>query len=160
MLLSDAEMRPLALGLADLNVLRYTRTVGRFDLFDTAAQGARTARGEAERPWSPVHVSGTRDGSGNLAIAWQRRTRIGGYLAWARDDLTPPLGEASEAYEVDILDGAGAVVRTITGLIGPACAYSAADQTTDFGTPQAAVDVAVYQVSAAVGRGRARAATV
>ena len=32
--------------------------------------------------------------------------------------------------------------------------YTAADQTTDFGGPQGAVDVTIYQLSAAVGRGR------
>jgi hypothetical protein len=38
--------------------------------------------------------------------------------------------------------------------------YSAADQTTDFGAPQGAVEVAVYQVSGAVGRDFAGRATV
>jgi hypothetical protein len=32
--------------------------------------------------------------------------------------------------------------------------YTAADQTTDFGGPQGALGVAIYQLSAAVGRGR------
>ena len=38
--------------------------------------------------------------------------------------------------------------------------YSAADQTTDFGAPQSAIDIAVYQLSAVVGRGFAGRATV
>jgi hypothetical protein len=37
--------------------------------------------------------------------------------------------------------------------------YTAADQTTDFGAPQGAVVIAVYQMSAAVGRGFAGRAT-
>jgi hypothetical protein len=158
-LLPDAETKALALDLGDRDATRYARTVGRFDGFDAAAVRPRVARGEAERPWSPVHVGGTRDGAGNLTIAWRRRTRIGGHLAWRRPDLEAPLGEAGEGYVVEVMDGA-AVKRTIAGLAAPSCAYSAADQETDFGAVQAAVSVRVYQVSAAVGRGRPRAATV
>lgn len=32
-------------------------------------------------PWSPVHVAGIRNGAGDLAVTWIRRTRFGG--AWA-----------------------------------------------------------------------------
>jgi hypothetical protein len=70
-----------------------------------------------------------------------------------------PLNEASEAYEVDVLDGAGQVVRTLSST-SASVAYSATDQTTDFGAPQNAIEVAVYQISAAVGRGFAGRATV
>jgi hypothetical protein len=45
------------------------------------------------------------------------------------------------------------VVRTITGLSTPTATYTSAQQTTDFGSPQAEVFVRVYQVSATVGRG-------
>lgn len=60
--------------------------------------------GRAEQPYAPVHIAGTRDGSNDLMIAWVRRTRIGGELV----DLTGavPLGDASEAYEVDIRNAA------------------------------------------------------
>ncbi len=103
-----------------------------------------------------MHISGSRNGAGDLTITWVRRTRYGG--DW-RDLVDVPLNEASEAYEVDVLDGAGAVVRTLSST-SPSVTYTAADQTTDFGAPQAAVDVAVYQLSAAVGRGFAGRATV
>ena len=64
-------------------------------------------------PYAPVHVTGSRNPSGDLAVAWVRRTRLGG--AWRDGTGTVPLGEASEAYEVDILDGpGGSVLRTIT----------------------------------------------
>lgn len=81
-------------------------------------------------------------------------------MAWRRSDLEPPLGEASEGYVVEVMDGA-TVKRTIAGLTTPGCTYSTAEQTADFCAPQAAaVFVRVYQVSAAVGRGRPGAATV
>jgi hypothetical protein len=81
-----------------------------------------------------------------------RRTRYSG--EW-RDLVDVPLHEASELYEVDVLDGAGQAVRT-----GPSVTYGAADQITDLGALQGAVDVAVYQMSAAVGRGFAGRAIV
>ena len=70
-----------------------------------------------------------------------------------------PLNESSEAYEVDVLDSAGQILRTLSST-SPSIAYSAADQTADFGGLQAAVDLAVYQASAAVGRGFAGRATL
>ena len=105
--------------------------------------------GVALKPYAPCHIRGTRDGSDNLTLTWVRRTRIGG--EW-RDGVDVPLGEREEAYEIDILDSTGAVVRTIEATSETA-AYSAADQTTDFGAPQALITVVIYQVSEAVGRG-------
>jgi len=69
-----------------------------------------------------------------------------------------PLAEDAEAYEIDILDGAS-VVRTIASG-APACAYTAAAQTADFGAPQGTLSVAVYQMSAAHGRGTPKLAVV
>ena len=107
------------------------------------------------RPLSPVQISGSRDGSENLTITWTRRARIN--AGW-RDDVDVPLDEASEAYEVDILNG-GAVVRTLTASTASA-GYTAAQQTTDFGSTQSAVEIRVYQMSEIVGRGHAAEATV
>ena len=69
-----------------------------------------------------------------------------------------PLSEESELYEVDILDGS-TVVRTIK-ISSPTASYSAADQTTDFGSAQSSIDVKIYQLSAVVGRGYAAEAAV
>ena len=62
-----------------------------------------------------------------------------------------PLGETSEAYEVEILNGA-AVVRTVAAA-SPTVTYTAAQQTADFGSVQSAIALRVYQLSAATGRG-------
>ena len=108
------------------------------------------------KPYAPVHVRGSRNGAGDLTITWLRRTRFSG--EW-RDLVDVPLNEASEAYEVDALDGAGQAVRTLSSMT-PTLTYTAADQTTDFGSPLSAVDIAVYQLSTAVGRGFAGRATL
>jgi hypothetical protein len=63
-----------------------------------------------------------------------------------------PLSELTEEYEVEIMNG-GSVVRTFTGLTSPTVTWTAAMQTTDFGSTQSSVSWRVYQVSDAVGRG-------
>jgi hypothetical protein len=106
------------------------------------------------RPLSPVHVRGAR-ASGDLSVSWIRRTRSGGDT-WEAADV--PLGEDSESYEIDILDGTTAK-RTLTAMT-PLVVYASADQVTDFGSPQAAVSVHIYQMSTLFGRGAPRAAIV
>lgn len=100
------------------------------------------------RPYAPVHVRMTRDSANDdLTITWVRRTRFGGDSL----DDPAPLNEESEAYQLDILDGAD-VVRTLSST-APSVVYSAADQTADFGSVQTSLHLVVYQMSAAIGRG-------
>lgn len=125
------------------------------DIGDTNyGQGNHAFRGIARRPFAPVHVRARRVG-GDVTLTWVRRTRLGGDT-WEQAEVA--LGEASEAYEVDILAG-DEVVRTLRSAT-PAVAYPAADQRSDFGAPQASLACRVYQVSATFGRGKARAAVV
>ena len=114
-----------------------------------------TFAGVGRRPLSPVHVRGRRS-NGDLTISWIRRTRIGGD-SW--DQLEVPLAEDTEAYEVDVLASSGAVLRTLSAP-SSSIVYSAMQQIADFGAPQAAVAVNVYQLSRSFGRGSRRAATV
>jgi hypothetical protein len=103
-------------------------------------------------PLSPVHVRAVRDSAG-IHIGWIRRTRIGGD-SWDPADV--PLGEDTEAYEVDVLSESS-VVRTLIAST-PAALYPAAAELADFGSPQTSLSVRVYQLSAAAGRGHPAAA--
>lgn len=110
-----------------------------------------TYTGNDLKPYSPVHIGGWRDAAGDLTLTWVRRTRVGG--EW-KDGVDAQLGETSEAYDVEILSGAGgSVVRTFSGVTSPTVFYSAAQQVTDFGSAQSTVYVRVYQLSSVVGRG-------
>jgi hypothetical protein len=171
---TDADMRsPLAAGarfvllnaavtridLASAEIgLPYTWRYGpaNRDLGDAGyVERVHAFRGLGRRPLSPVHVHGRRSG-GDLLIEWIRRTRIGGD-SW--DAVEVPLGEDVERYEVDILDGT-TVVRTLSSS-SPTVTYTAAEQTTDFGSPQSSLSIRVHQLGAAWGRGApAAAATV
>ncbi|EDX78910.1 hypothetical protein BBAL3_67 [Brevundimonas sp. BAL3] len=59
---------------------------------------------------------------------------------------------------MEVMNGA-TVVRTLS-VTTPTAIYTAAQQTADFGAPQASIAVRIYQMSATVGRGRAALATL
>jgi hypothetical protein len=143
--------------VTELGIERFYKTVTKGRTGATADGEAFTNEGEGLKPFSPVHVRFARDGSDNATITFTRRTRLacrfGGTLG-----IAVPLGEASESYELEVWDSAYATLkRTIvatTSTAGVASfAYSAADQTTDFGSAQLTIYVRGYQRSAAVGRG-------
>ena len=95
------------------------------------------------RPLSPVHIAAARAPAGDIAIAWIRRSRIDGDN-W--DAPETPLGESSERYRVEILDGGGDVLRAIE-TAASAATYSAADQVADFGQLPAELAIAVVQIA-------------
>jgi Putative phage tail protein len=134
--------------LDEVGLARFYRAVSIGSDPSLPAAVAFTNTAASLKPYAPVHVQGSRNGGGDLTITWVRRTHYSG--DW-RDLVDVPLNEASEAYEVDVLDGTGQVLRVLSSAT-PSVVYAAADQTADFGAPQAAVDVSVYQISAAVGR--------
>jgi hypothetical protein len=107
----------------------------------------------ALRPLRPVHLRGRRTGAG-VQFDWIRRARFDAD-SWTSE---APLGEASEAYAVEILDGEN-VVRTLDAA-APSVLYASADEIADFGAAQASLHVRVAQVSATVGRGFAAEAVV
>lgn len=115
---------------------------------ETSSEETYTYTGVNLKPLSPVWATGSRDGSGNLTIGWTRRTRIGGKWKNGRD---ASLGEGVESYEIDIYSGS-TVVRTLTSSTN-SVSYTAAQQTTDFGSTQSVVACKIYQLSQTVGRG-------
>lgn len=152
----DAAVTEIPLDVSELNVpLNWRSGPGNRDIADASYETRLHAfEGVGLKPLSPVHVRGRRS-AGDIMLSWTRRTRIGGD-AWEFADV--PLGEGSEAYEVDVMDGT-AVKRVLTSA-APSVVYSNADQISDFGSPQASLSVRVVQISADVGRGFARGATI
>lgn len=154
-----SRMVRVAQSTADIGILKQYKPVsGGRTLAATEAQDF-TNEGTGLKPYAPVLLGGGRDASGNITLTWVRRNRISG--EW-RDGVDVPNSEASESYVVEICtDGTFAsVARTISGLTSPSASYSAANQTTDFGSPQSTVYFRVYQLSAIVGRGHAATGSV
>lgn len=113
--------------------------------------GPATMTGRGRRPLSPTRLRGRRDpATGDWALSWIRRTRIGGDN-W--EQLEVPLGEDSERYHLQILSGeTGTVLRALT-LDAPAYLYPIVQQTADFGAPSYAFWARVAQISASYGDG-------
>ncbi len=109
--LLDEHVTAIARGLDALGQTMQLRVIaaGR-DHGDPAAVAlTATPQATALRPLAPVHLRARRTGDG-VTFTWIRRTRRDGD-SW--DAIEVPLGEASEAYELDVLDGA-TVKRTLT----------------------------------------------
>jgi hypothetical protein len=150
-LLQTTGLRRISMDAAEVGGTRYWRgvTVGR--TIDTAPSQSAVFGGVSSKPLSPVTLRVTRDGSNNITFAWDRRSR----LSASFDAYSLPLGEAVEAYRVRVYsDGTFATVEREFAITTTASqAYSAADQTADFGSAQNPVHWRVAQISDTVGEG-------
>lgn len=133
----------------------YFRSLRAGGNWDDAVEQSFVYNAEAFRCFSPVGIEGERDSGDDLTVTWIRRARWGAEWMSGTDI---PLGEATESYEIDIMDGT-AVVRTLTATT-PTAVYTAAQQIEDFGSTQSSVSVKIYQMNALVGRGHAGEATL
>lgn len=151
-LLDPLDWETATLALGELGATRFFRAVGLGQLFEDAEIVSMTFTGRDLKPYAPVHGRAVKSGSPpDIVLSWVRRTRIGGELRDGTGEV--PLAEASEAYEVDILDGpGGSVKRTLTST-SPTVTYANADVVADFGSVPSQLSFVVYQMSAAVGRG-------
>ena len=154
-LLSVSTMERIDMASGDLGAEYIYRAVSFGMNFETGSMRAFTNIGRGSMPCSPVHIAGSRDGANDLTITWMRRTRIMG--EW-QDYVDAPLGEDTESYEIDIYDGA-TIVRTISA-VTETTIYTAVQQTADGLTPGAPVTLQAFQLSAQIGRGFPRQATV
>lgn len=97
------------------------------------------------RPYAPVHLRGAATGS-DLAISWERRTRLEGD-SWLGIDVL--LNEESESYVLRIMDGQSVVREVTTSTL--AYTYTAAQKALDGVSAPYGVEVA--QVSQRFGAG-------
>ena len=138
--------------LSDINSQLYYKGVTAGQDINAGTTQTVTLVGRDLKPYSPTTPVGQLS-AGNWTIGWNRRTRLGGNLA----DLTGvvPLAEDGQGYQVDILklvSGNLTVVRSFV-VVTNSVTYTAAQQTTDFGSPQTSIQVNVYQISGQVGKG-------
>jgi hypothetical protein len=147
-LLSTSMIRTAA-NDAEIDIVRHYKGVTLGKNIETASAVAFTNTSQALKPYAPTHILGSIDGSNNWNLTWKRRTRVGG--EW-RDYVDATLGEATESYEVVIMDGA-TPKRTLTSST-ESVQYTSAQQVTDFGSNQTTIEVNIYQISATVARGQ------
>ena len=117
-----------------------------------------TPMGVGLRPFSVVHVDQPwrrPRTPGDLTIRWTRRSRALSADSWGA--VEAPLAEESEAYEVEILDGA--TVKRVLSTSGTSALYTAAWQTSDWGAPLGpgdTLDIRIFQLSTLTGRSAAK----
>lgn len=152
-LMTYAGLRRASGEVADIGQVRYLKAVTNGRPAASATSESFTNEAVGLLPFSPVGFTVERDASNNCTLGWTRRTRLFTRIGGTGGSYAP-LGEATEAYEVDVYSTSGyvTVVRTISATSETA-AYSAAQQTSDALTPGDPLYVRVYQISAAVGRG-------
>lgn len=140
----------------DLGSLRYYKAASAGQLLSAVTAETITPAGITLKPFSPVNARVDREAADHV-ITWSRRTRLSTRLVGALP-IYAPLGEETEAYEVDIFASSGAaiagtpVLRTISAAGVASCTYTSAQRATD-GTGSTVVYMRIYQLSAAVGRG-------
>ena len=99
------------------------------------------------RPLAPCQLRGRRAGS-DVLFAWIRRTRIDGD-SW--DIAEVPLGEDSESYRLDVMQGS--IVKRSVTVDTPEYLYPASAIAADFGADPGSFTLRIAQLSAVYGRG-------
>ncbi len=145
----DSSLLVLGSGLAGLGMTNTFRVgPSARDYADPACVSVvATTSSKAFRPFAPVQAKAKRSTAG-VTISFLRRGRVDSD-GWEPVDI--PLGEDSEAYEIQIFR-AGAAVRLL-GTTSPQVLYASADELADFGTVQTSLVLSISQRSASVGRG-------
>ncbi|MBA3588309.1 phage tail protein [Methylibium sp.] len=151
-LLGATTIRTLAIESAQIGSELDYRAVSIGDTLENTANEELTITAERLRPFAPVDLRALRDvASGDIALSWGRRTRLSHRFLAA--GVAVPLGEDSEAWVVKVWDASYTTLKRTIAATTASAAYSAAQQTTDFGSTQATVYLTVTQTSAAVGAG-------
>lgn len=151
-LLAASGMRFLELESAALGRLRYYKAATAGQRLSSAVAETITPAGVGLECFSPVDLRADRTTS-DTVLTWKRRTRLSTRLVGPLP-IYAPLGEASEAYEVDIYaDGTYATLKRTLSASSATVTYTSAQQTADFGSGQSVLYCKVYQLSGNVGRG-------
>lgn len=157
-LLDASTLKRISSSTAEIGLSRLYKAPAAGGSLDQTPAVPFTSAAIGLKPLSPVHLSAGRNSAGDVIINWTPRTRISG--EW-RDGADSPIGEAIQAYEVEIWDATYTTLkRTLTGISTPTVTYTSAQQVTDFGSNQATVYARVYQLSATVGRGFPRSGAI
>ena len=160
--LNDATVTPQSENLSAKGQTRWFKAVGSGRSLLSTVSTQTVYQPRDLMPYAPVQIKRTKNGSGDITISWERRTRMGGNLM---DDIGDvPLNEGSKAYEVYVL--AEPFDGDLSTGEPPKTFLKKFDATTESVTWLASdiggtayrpnidsLHVVVYQVSTAVGRG-------
>ena len=145
-------LRYVAIDLPSLSAARYYKGVTLGKSLASVVAESFTCQGVSLKPLAPVNLRSTVGTGNQITVTWDRRTRLACTFTGGAG-VSVPLGELTEAYDVDVVLISGSVLkRTITATSASAV-YTASMQTTDGISGSTPIRFDVYQMSAVVGRG-------
>jgi len=147
-ILNTSSIGIIGLSSSEYDLERLYKAVSNGSYIEDAIDKTFAFKGISQECYSPVHLGGGRDASGNITLKWVRRSRVNN--TW-NNKVDVPLGEDTEAYEIDILSGT-TIKRTLTSSTNTV-QYTSAMQIADFGSNKTLLDFKVYQMSTLRGRG-------
>jgi hypothetical protein len=150
----DTALVPLPTSEADLG-LPWNWRIGpasRPPSDDSFVATSFTPQGTGLRPFRPAHLRAARPADGAIAFSWIRRSRDLAADSWVLPEV--PLGEEVEAYDLELRNTSGALIRTVAGLDRPAFTYSAQMIAQDLASLAPRFTVRVFQIGR-LGRGTA-----
>lgn len=153
--LMDDALETLTLPISNLGVAWTLRAVTIGDLLSVGDENVHTVAPNSLRPYTPAHPRAVKDVAGDVTISWVRRARIDGGI---RDYIDIPLIENSEQYDVAVMSGS-TVLRSWR-VTSASVLYTAAQQTTNFGSAPTTLSLRTNQLSTLVVPGNALSTTV
>lgn len=151
-LLDQNTVHFIASNLQSIGADKLLRAVTKGRRIDQASDLAFSYDAVNLTPLSPCDLNGHRHPTtGDWTISWTPRSRL---AVEPFSGLATPLGESSEAYELEVWDDTYTTLkRTIGGLTSATAQYTSAFESADFGITKSALPVKVRQISSIVGRG-------
>lgn len=142
-LLTTDSVRAFSLPFTSLNVGRTYKLVTNGQRVDAARPVSFASPGYDLKPYSLLNITATINGDGDIEIAADRRTRIGGDSIGGPAGGAIPLGEAFELYRADFFDSSDPTTENRTDAVNGSTprtsetlpfVYTAAQYAADFGT--------------------------
>lgn len=147
---------------ADLNVANTMVAISAQTTTESQPSFVFTDTGNSLKPPTVYVYRRFRDADGDVEVDWFPRVRRNG--EWDDgSDVTIAPNDTPETYSIDVLtapNGSVQATYSVTGTLSGAFVYTSAEQTTDFGSPQATIYLAIYEISTIVGRGNGIGVTV
>lgn len=144
----DARLRNATHSVGDVGNPLFVKGVTLNKVLDSVTAENFTDTGVRLRPFSVAQLRVVAAGA-DMQLSWERRTRA--QYRYSGDNPVVPLGELSEAYRVQVFDGA-ALVRTVE-VTSPTYTYAAADAAADGFASADTVTFTVAQLSSSIGPG-------
>lgn len=151
-LIQTAGIRYVAIDLPSLSAERFYKGVTLGKSLASVTGESFTCDGVSLKPLAPVNLRRTVGTGNQITVTWDRRTRMACTFTGAAG-ISVPLGELTEAYEVDVVLIAGSVLKRTLSVTSASAIYTAAMQTADGIGASTPIRFDVYQMSAVVGRG-------